>query len=116
MWIAALTILGWVGYGIARSRRSDIWHYFLLSLGILATVGTLLGIYLSMFIFWTHPSSSTIDGVQGRYMIPLVFLITPLIFSSISDAKLHVKALVVFVVMTGTTISFLLNDVIPFFY
>lgn len=116
MWIAAATVLTWLIYGIARSIRSDKWHYFLLALGIFSATATMLGIYLSMYIFWTQPGSSTIDGVQGRYLIPLAFFVTPLIFSGVQDPKIHIKSLLACIVIAGTAASFLFNDVIPYFY
>lgn len=40
---------------------------------ILFGVGGILLCFVAMLLFWTDPSSRMIDGIQGRYFIPVLF-------------------------------------------
>ena len=116
MWIATLTLLLWIAYGSSSFARSNRWNVALLTLGAASAVISFVGIYLSMYLYWTPPSSATISGVQGRYLLPMLFFLTPLIFSNKNDDSIHLKSLAAYLILAGTTICFLLFDVVPFFY
>ena len=45
-----------------------------------------LATFTAMFISWTKPGETTIDGVQGRYFLPILLLI-PLAFISSKQSK-----------------------------
>lgn len=50
---------------------------------VFLAVGLLYGgaVFLSMYIFFTTPSGNFVRGVQGRYLIPLLFIAIPLLFT-----------------------------------
>lgn len=44
--------------------------------------GTFLGLLTTIYIVWTPVGKEAIEGFQGRYLIPLVFMMTPLLICS----------------------------------
>lgn len=50
-------------------------------------LGTITAIYIGMFIGWTPQTSNTIEGVQGRYFLPCMILISILLRTSSIVAK-----------------------------
>ncbi|QCB45755.1 DUF2142 domain-containing protein [Hydrogenophaga sp. PAMC20947] len=116
MWTAAITLIVWVFFGLLNLRFSNKWSLSLLVFGILAVIASFIGIFMSMFLFWTPPSSNSIQGVQGRYLLPLLFLITPLILANRPSHSINPWGLAAYLILACTSISFLLLDIIPFFY
>ena len=49
----------------------------------------ILLIFTSLYVQWTPVKSNVIDGIQGRYFIPLLLLI-PMIATKISDKKIKI--------------------------
>jgi hypothetical protein len=43
-----------------------------MALLLIAAIGCIWGIYLSQYLLWTNVGEAHIDGVQGRYFIPLM--------------------------------------------
>lgn len=48
------------------NRKSRLWMFLLIA-------GTAVLIWTSMYIAFTTPGNTYIDGVQGRYYLPLLF-------------------------------------------
>lgn len=73
-------------------------------------------IFLSMLLYWTHPERPLIEGVQGRYFLPLLFFFFPIAFSFRNNDKIHLEMIVPFVIVMGITVIFLLQSVLPAFH
>lgn len=90
----------------ANSKR--ILQYKAMQLSIL--LFTFLGMLVVIYISWTPVGKDLVEGFQGRYLIPLVFLAIPLfmrekdIVSNKSYAK-HRLILLLFYGVTGTIVS-----------
>lgn len=54
-------------------------HKFILASVLLMNIVLILG---SLFVYWTAVGSKTLDGIQGRYFIPLAVFVAPLINGS----------------------------------
>ncbi|MCH4024613.1 MAG: DUF2142 domain-containing protein [Acetobacter sp.] len=59
------------GFSIRRHIRPT-YAMLLRNAAIISIIGTsVLGIFLSLFLIWTPPDSPLIDGIQGRYFLPV---------------------------------------------
>lgn len=76
---------------IITSIQSKRFRY--VSAGLLAAVSLL--ILLSMYLGWSAVASQSIAGVQGRYFIPISFLLIPIIINGVfvitSKKDIHLK-------------------------
>ena len=76
MWLA---LLCGVAFTIWANRKRT--QFSKLLFGALAVGGTLCGIFLAAFILWTPVGSVSVQGVQGRYLIPalpaMIFFVPP---------------------------------------
>lgn len=70
----------------ARARQSVQIPKNLKVLAAILFPTIILAIYTAMFVTWTKVGESRIDGVQGRYFLPILFLI-PICFLPIKKAK-----------------------------
>ncbi len=55
---------------LRETHRAAYIGSSLASLGVLAAIG--MGILLIEYVFWSVPGGSTIEGIQGRYFLPLL--------------------------------------------
>lgn len=116
MWSAIAIVTGWLGYCLLRSRPHNAWSISLLSSGLALSLVSLSGIFLSMYLFWTHHEAPTIRGVQGRYFIPTLLFMTALILGQ-SERKPREKwSLVAFISMCAVSLTFLVQSIIPSYH
>jgi uncharacterized membrane protein len=109
-------IIAWIAFGLfSKSKFTPKW-ILMLSSSILTLIVSFSLIFLSMYFYWTHPERALIEGVQGRYLLPLLFFITPIIFSARNNSKIHVQFIPAFILMSIITTAFLLQSVLPFFH
>lgn len=115
MWVATASVIFWLALGIHKIGRFDKWIIGMLAAGVLLSGLSFLGIFLSMYLYWTH-GDSMIQGVQGRYFIPLLVFVASLIFGLAKHQpgpKLQVAA---FFGIFAVSIIFLFQTVIPRFH
>lgn len=70
-------------------------------------------VFLSMFLYWTPFSSRYIEGVQGRYFLPLIPFFITLFPASKSTNSLPTPALLIFVFNLIFSLSFLIGTAVP---
>lgn len=59
-------------------------------------VGSMLSIYLALYVTWTAVGSALVSGVQGRYLIPLLlFVPLALPWRPLAEGRLHKLAMLV---------------------
>lgn len=116
MLIASMTIVLWLMYSIFKTKEKSLQYTATLLISIGVTLICIILIFLSMFLYWTHPERPLIEGVQGRYFLPLIFFITPILFSTRLNDKIHIEYIIPFALLTATTVVFLVRTVIPFFH
>lgn len=56
---------------IKISKKLKLWNFLVL-------LGIIVGIYTALYIIWTPVGNKIIEGVQGRYFIPII-IFTPLL-------------------------------------
>lgn len=69
---------------------------------IIITLSSLIyffAVFLSMYLYQTRPESNFIWGVQGRYLIPLLFLAVPLLYSN--SLRLHIMAFRKYIILSS---------------
>jgi uncharacterized membrane protein len=74
-----LAIVGSVGLGRDRPKRTQRWDRVVSALALLSCAGM---VYVAMYLTWTAVGGSFVEGVQGRYLIcmfPLIGLLLPLV-------------------------------------
>ena len=86
---------------VAFSRKQKIWNF-------LIVVGTALLIIGAMYISWTGVGAEVVEGVQGRYFIPLL----PLLLLCVSMKQNYIKwnhvhlwLQIVLVLLNGITLN-----------
>ena len=86
---------------VAFSREQKIWNF-------LIVVGTALLIIGAMYISWTGVGAEVVEGVQGRYFIPLL----PLLLLCVSMKQNYIKwnhvhlwLQIVLVLLNGITLN-----------
>lgn len=89
---------------IAKSKTRLI-----LALCIAAYVGS---VFASMYVFYSLPDHDIIRGVNGRYFIPVLFLMIPLLYNSISMIK---KRAYVSIVLFGVAWLFVSSLIVLFY-
>jgi hypothetical protein len=116
MQLGIATLLLWLVFSVTKKL---VFYKNQIPL-ILATFSGLsisfLLIFLSMLLYWTHPEKSLIEGVQGRYFLPLLFFFFPIAFSFRNNDKIHLELIAPFVIMVAVTVIFLLQSVLPAFH
>lgn len=89
-YVFQLLILIMMVISIKKDTENVYWNSIiqkLFSIGILGAC--ILLIFTSLYVQWTPVKSNVIDGIQGRYFIPLLLLI-PMIATKISDRKIKI--------------------------
>lgn len=81
--IMTIVSLGVLFYLISKTKGKKNWKDFIFSLKekifiILVILGTILLMFTSLYIQWTAVYSNIIDGIQGRYFIPILLIISML--------------------------------------
>jgi uncharacterized membrane protein len=71
--IAIIAALFYRGDVFFKDSKADDFLYKILVLGTIAI--TVVGIHLVLYISWTPVGNNLIEGVQGRYLIPVAFFI-----------------------------------------
>lgn len=71
------------------SYKEDLWNKTAQSrvgrvVLALCLISYLVGAFLSMYIFYSLPEHSIIRGVNGRYLIPLLLILIPLVHTRTS--------------------------------
>lgn len=66
-------------------RLSDRLVFLLTSLGVSGLLS------LSLFLIWTPPGSAAIEGLQGRYFIPIIPLLIPLVSTRKISLNVHLR-------------------------
>ena len=75
---AALLMLAWAAIACLLPGRAWLGlRRAILCAGCLA--GAALGVFAIQYLTWTKPGSAVIDGVQGRYFLPLAVLLAVLL-------------------------------------
>lgn len=81
----------------------------ILALTLLSTSALIV---MTLYVYWTAPGSKIIDGIQGRYFIPLVVFVVPLVMgyrlkeSSKKRAIYTMQALIIVsLIMTAVTLT-----------
>jgi uncharacterized membrane protein len=97
-WPLIAAMLGWVGWSHTNIVLSDtVYNFYLKSFGLmlllglidrhnqpalrmkltvgLTLLGSLLAIFFLQYLTFSAPGATMIDGVQGRYFVPLAFLL-----------------------------------------
>jgi uncharacterized membrane protein len=82
-WALGFAILGDVLCGRENRDARSFWVVSLLDLATVAI--TFLAIYDAEYLIWTRVGAPVIDGVQGRYLIPLL----PALAASLPTCKLY---------------------------
>ena len=68
--LAYVTAGGTIGCAVLASfTRSSRWPTALLWRGLIV-VASIAMIYITLYVAWTPPGAHTVDGVQGRYLVP----------------------------------------------
>lgn len=80
---------------ISEEKMAGKWYKKLLVwFGILFTV---LGIFASMYFYWSKPGLGYVEGVQGRYLTPLLISIIPLLACNKKPNKINPKNVYIFI-------------------
>lgn len=106
--------LGWLDVGLPAPLSNLAQLAFLLAavtaarvvsgpqrgVALLAILGTLLLIATSQYLVWTAVGATTIEGIQGRYFIPLV-AVAAVVLQGIEHRRVHGTTLVVLYATIG---------------
>jgi uncharacterized membrane protein len=119
------TFIGWIGFGdtLLSRRHVRLWTLLLIAVAlfenrkdyqfkfpqkilccVLFVIETGL-IYLLLYLVWSPVGSPVIEGIQGRYFIPLA----PLAFLLFYNTKLQLPLKVPFFLIAGCVVASLLN-------
>lgn len=81
--IAGLVVINYesIKNGLQRIGK---WSRLLI---IAVAAAYFVGTYLAMFIYVTEPGTKSIIGVQGRYFMPVLFLLIPILYSNVVRMK-----------------------------
>lgn len=100
----------WVGIllisAVVEKSNNEVFTYEHKLLFFLISLGIILLVMLAMALDWTPSGYSTIEGVQGRYFIPIIFLLIIIIQNSkiyLTD-KVTKVLLIIIVIMAVITI------------
>lgn len=84
-------INSWVGIlvisAITEKSNKEVVTYEHKMLYFLISLGTILLVMLAMALAWTPAGYGVIEGVQGRYFIPIIFLL----FICLQNSKIYLK-------------------------
>ena len=86
---------------VAFSRKQKIWNFLII-------LGTALLIIGAMYISWTGVGAEVVEGVQGRYFIPLLPLLLFCISMKQNYVKwnyIHIDLPIVLVLLNGITLN-----------
>jgi uncharacterized membrane protein len=115
--IAALSIIViWLIFALTRTIQFSLKNSSIVLIAIIALFISIFLVFLSMLFYWTNSSKLLIEGVQGRYFIPLIFYITPIIFSLRDNSRIHIESMAPFVALMIVSLLFLTNTIIPHFH
>lgn len=116
MWTATATICVLTCLGIRKIGPPDRWVAASLFLGACLLAVSFLGIFLSMYLYWSHAGGNLIQGVQGRYFVPLIAFAVGLIFGHAKEQPSTVLQALAFAIIVGVAVLFLHDSVIPAFH
>jgi uncharacterized membrane protein len=82
--ISFIGVLGWLSVGLPQSYYIVAWLVLLLAfasvaagparrtwVSLLICLAAFAGVHFAMYLTWTQPQADHVDGVQGRYFLPL---------------------------------------------
>lgn len=116
MWIATATICAWLAIGARQFDWRNRWAIASFTVGLLACAISIIGIFLSMYLYWSHGGRNIIEGVQGRYFIPIIVFIAGLIFGHAKQQPSPWLQGATFLIICLVTIQFLNDSVLPAFH
>lgn len=99
--LIALIVLTFINYD-GKEMKSIGWMYRLLMFYII--VGTVCFIWTALYISFTNVTASVIEGVQGRYFLPLIVPLLMIVDFNIINIKIP-KAILNTVVCEVATVS-----------
>ncbi|MCI9629460.1 DUF2142 domain-containing protein [Thomasclavelia cocleata] len=82
IWLGVLVLSS-----MSEKSNNDVFTYEHKLLYFLTSFGIILLVMLAMALAWTPMGYATIEGVQGRYFIPIIFLL----FICLQNTKLYLK-------------------------
>lgn len=89
----------WLGIlimsSISEKSNNDVFTYEHKLLYFLISFGVILVVILAMALAWTPMDYATVEGVQGRYFTPIIFLL----FICLQNTKIYLKENMVKVVL-----------------
>lgn len=71
------------------------------------------GIFAGMYVIWTAPGSDIVEGVQGRYFLPLAFF-APLLLPAVGDAsaaRLHKPITILLLAFPPVSLAVMLHAI-----
>ena len=107
------------GFAVFISIKKSNWHERLIQLTLIASIlASIFLVFLSMHVFWGSVGMRFIEGVQGRYFLPLIpFLVALLYLHRDFLPSWKTKALGgIFLFNMAITMSYLIQTVIPRFH
>lgn len=79
LWIGLIiTITLFVGFGLDGNSKNNLGWLPCLVI-ILSVIGVYVVIMAALYVYWTLPEATSINGFQGRYMVPLLIALTPVL-------------------------------------
>lgn len=116
MWLTVALLLAWFFPRLVfiKTKLQINYLYFLTIVVVaLATVGL---IFLSMLLYWTHPSKELIEGVQGRYFLPVLAFLGPVIYALKPTPDVDRYSVFLSMCLFVVCILFLLQSILPYFH
>jgi uncharacterized membrane protein len=112
IWIALAWVVALVkSFGSTVESKKDLlklWQKFYFAI---VSLGLFAAITLAIYLTWTRPGQDHVDGLQGRYFIPVLALIIPALVSRRQEpTKLSQKYLLLFILFMeiATLVLFIL--------
>jgi uncharacterized membrane protein len=98
-----------------KGERISVGSRFIITVGLMLSV---LGIFAIQYLTWTVPGHATVEGVQGRYFLPLALAGTGLLpaLGNTRLMQLHDVLVAAVLVFPVVTLAFVMNAVVLRYY
>jgi uncharacterized membrane protein len=98
-----------------RGERISVGNCSIITVGLMVSV---IGLFAIQYMTWTVPGNLTVDGIQGRYFLPLALVATVLLpaFGDTRLTGLHNILVAAVVAFPVVTLAYVMNAVVHRYY
>lgn len=116
MWIAVILLFLWLLPRLLITKIGLKVKFLYFSTIFIAVLGAMVLIFLSMWLYSTHPSKDLILGVQGRYFLPVLAFLSPVIYVLRSVPNSDYYSFSISICLFVVCVLFLLQSILPYFH